>query len=51
MYVSFLNGNRTPFLERDEDDFETLGMKARVYTDFGVSIGRPEMAVYMTGAN
>ncbi len=50
MYVSFLNGNRTPFLERDEDDFETLGMKARVYTDFGVSIGRPEMAVYVTGA-
>lgn len=34
--IGFLNGKRTPTVERGETDYNTLGMWFRVYFDLGV---------------
>ena len=34
--IGYLKGRRTPTVERGETDFDTLGVKFRVYFDLGV---------------
>ena len=34
--IGYLKGRRTPTVERGETDFDTLGIKFRVYFDLGV---------------
>lgn len=49
--ATFLNGREVPTVESKEADFERLGIQWRIYTDFGVTVWRPEFSIYATGAN
>lgn len=49
LIAAFLNGNRVPTIETEDADFERLGMQWRIYTDFGVSVWKPELAIRATG--
>lgn len=48
--VALLNGNRTPFLEQADAQFDMLGLRWRGYHDFGVGIGDPLMSLMSKGA-
>jgi hypothetical protein len=47
--IVFLNGRRTPVIERVEMPANTLGMGFRSYIDFGVNSQDPRAAVKVTG--
>jgi hypothetical protein len=47
--IVFLNGRRTPIIERVEMPPNTLGMGFRSYIDFGVNSQDPRAAVKVTG--
>lgn len=47
---AFLNGNRTPFLERADANFDVLGFQWRAYHDWGFSTGDPKLGVHVKGA-
>ncbi|MEM7806553.1 MAG: Mu-like prophage major head subunit gpT family protein [Planctomycetota bacterium] len=48
---SFLNGRSTPTINYYdvESDPDTLGVRWRIYHDFGFALGEPKAAVYATG--
>lgn len=48
--VAFLNGNRTPFLERSDSSFDVLGLQWRAYHDVGTGTGEPKFGVHSKGA-
>lgn len=48
--VALLNGNRVPFLEQADANFDTLGLRWRGYHDFGVGIGDPILSLMSKGA-
>jgi hypothetical protein len=48
--VSLLNGNRLPFLESADANFDVLGLLWRGYDDFGVDLGDPKFAAMSKGA-
>ncbi|MDO4570290.1 MAG: hypothetical protein Q4D38_07905 [Planctomycetia bacterium] len=48
--MSFLHGNRVPYVETADSDFDHLGMQWRIYTDVGCDVYKPETAVRCTGA-
>jgi hypothetical protein len=50
MEIMFLNGRRSPTVERAEGSFNTLGMQWRVYLDFGTSLQEHRGSVHSTGA-
>ena len=49
-FISYLNGNRKPFLESSETDFDTLGMKWRAYFDWGLDMADEKGGVKVAGA-
>lgn len=48
--IGYLRGQRTPTIERGETDFNTLGIRFRVYFDFGVREQDHRGMVKMAGA-
>lgn len=50
MEAVFLNGQRTPTVERAEADFDVLGIAVRGYHDWGVAKGEPKSCLRMATA-
>ncbi len=46
--VGFLNGQEMPIVERDEMDFDRLGIAFRGWIDFGANLAEPRSIVKNT---